>query len=257
MPITNEELKAAIFEVAKNEPPSWEILAVRYEADERQARGLLASIQTELLCALNTQISKRAPNLFGAIKIALAEEKISIKDSWQYKNIATAANSAKHTFHQVKEAAAPSISLSPAPETGDESSSSSSQPTPPPDPAELCQAGMECEKQQDFAGAKNLYEQAAARGNARAQANLAQFYLHGLGGCPIDPLRANQLLQQAAEAKFPRAMYNLACQLETGDGVPINQISASFWYQRSAETGYKKAQARCTELNISWMQTKP
>ena len=65
-------------------------------------------------------------------------------------------------------------------------------------------------------------------------ANLASMYLHGRG-VPADPVRAFQLCRQAAERGFAIAQNNLALMYANGEAVARDYVWAYVWLDLAAE----------------------
>jgi TPR repeat protein len=103
--------------------------------------------------------------------------------------------------------------------------------------------------QKDPVKAEVLYEEAAEAGLPTAQADLADMLLKGEAG-PPDPKRALPLLEAAAAANHPVAQYELAQMYETGqDGlVPKDETVARRLYTAAAGHGMKEAQARLDQM---------
>jgi TPR repeat protein len=97
--------------------------------------------------------------------------------------------------------------------------------------------------------AEVLYEEAAEAGLPTAQADLADMLLKGEAG-PPDPKRALPLLEAAAASNHPVAQYELAQMYETGQGglVPKDETVARRLYAAAAGHGMKEAQARLDAL---------
>ncbi len=88
-------------------------------------------------------------------------------------------------------------------------------------------------------------EQLIARANAGdawSQLNLGAAYDHGLGGFPLDPVRAVAWYRRAAESGLAEAQFNLAHCLVTGNGTRRNDREALAWMLRAAEQGLASAQ---------------
>lgn len=83
--------------------------------------------------------------------------------------------------------------------------------------------------------------QRAEAGDATAQHDLAIAYLTGKDG-PKDPVKAAELLREAAIQGLASAQYNLAVLYETGQGVRKDDVRALLWYHSAAEQGHPNAQ---------------
>ena len=112
--------------------------------------------------------------------------------------------------------------------------------------------------QKDPVKAEELFEEAAEAGLPTAQADLADMLLKGEAG-PPDPKRALPLLEAAAAANHPVAQYELAQMYETGqDGlVPKDETVARRLYAAAAGHGMKEAQTRLDALGPAPAATAP
>ena len=90
-------------------------------------------------------------------------------------------------------------------------------------------------------GERQLLEQSADAGDAKAQHDLALAYLTGAAGTE-NPERAAELLREAAIQGLPGAQYNLAVLYETGQGVRQDDVRALLRYHSAAEQGHPNAQ---------------
>ena len=84
-------------------------------------------------------------------------------------------------------------------------------------------------------------KQAAQKGNAEAQYQLALFYEKG-DGVTIDRTEAVKWFRKAAEQGFAKAQFSLGNCYVFGDGVAENAIEAVKWFRKAAEQGFAKAQ---------------
>jgi hypothetical protein len=98
----------------------------------------------------------------------------------------------------------------------------------------------ETKLQQDFKRAVQLFERAAAQGNAEAQDDLGLCYAHGQG-VEIDHEAAAQLFQRAAEQGYPLAHYNLGNAFYEGKGVAQSYAEAVKCYRLAAAQGHPNA----------------
>ncbi len=89
----------------------------------------------------------------------------------------------------------------------------------------------------DRAKALTYYRQAAERGNAKAQNNLASFYLSGDGGAAPDKAAAERWLRKAALQNAPLAQDNLGLLL-----AQENDSEAATWFRKAAAQGLLSAQ---------------
>jgi TPR repeat protein len=96
-------------------------------------------------------------------------------------------------------------------------------------------------KSGNFAQARLLWEDLAARGNTTAMNNLANMFEQGQGS-PKDPAASIQWLRKAAELGDPVAQLNLGLAFERGTGVTRDNHEAARWFRKSAEQGDRDAQ---------------
>jgi hypothetical protein len=128
----------------------------------------------------------------------------------------------------------------------------------------------------DEARGRLLRDEAARQGSGAAHLSIAERYLRGAEGYPLDPARALEHIRSAAELPGPiasyaqwrvammhlqgvgtprdpaeafrwvvrasdggsgRAMISRAVMLATGEGVTEDDAAARIWYQRAAESG--------------------
>jgi TPR repeat protein len=82
----------------------------------------------------------------------------------------------------------------------------------------------------------------AQAGDPWAQLNLGAAFDHGIGGFPLDPVRAVNWYRHAAEAGLAEAQFNLAHCLATGNGVPRDGAEALRWMELAAEQDLASAQ---------------
>ncbi len=94
----------------------------------------------------------------------------------------------------------------------------------------------------NLAAAIEAYRKASDGDCAPALVNLG--YAHDLGlGVPLDPTRAAEFYQRAAELGNPVAAYNLGRKYFTGtNGLPLNWTASQKYLQRSAEDGLLASQ---------------
>jgi TPR repeat protein len=100
--------------------------------------------------------------------------------------------------------------------------------------------GVSAYKHADFAGALAIFNDSAARGDARAQYALGLMYEHG-EGIAADPQRAFDWYSHSAEQGYPKAQYQLGVMYMTGRGVVRDDRQARQWFARAAEAGDKDA----------------
>ena len=96
-PRSLEEIRAIIFEIAKNTIPQWEVLFTHYQIEEKVGRNALADAQLHLLRNLNQRLQANHVQLLPAIKEALYKKVIEEEEYERYKKINQAVNEAKQT----------------------------------------------------------------------------------------------------------------------------------------------------------------
>jgi TPR repeat protein len=89
-----------------------------------------------------------------------------------------------------------------------------------------------------------MIQSAADRGDAGAQAFIADAFDRGTDGLSVDHHQAVLLYQKAALQDLPYAERQLAIHLEKGEGIEGDQEKATYWFKRAAEHGDKFAKAR-------------
>jgi len=104
------------------------------------------------------------------------------------------------------------------------------------DLAKFCyNQGKILEDAKEYKQAQKNYQAAADSGFSKALTSLGIFALMGNGGLEKDKAKAYQLFLKAAKEGEPRAMKNLAIMLDSGDGVPKNQVAALAWYGKAGD----------------------
>jgi len=105
-----------------------------------------------------------------------------------------------------------------------------------------------------------LLQEAAAAKYPPAVYALANWHLHGKG-VKRDYKKAVELLKMAAAKKHPAAEYDLAVSYELGKGgLPKDPAAALIWYRRAANDGDLDATtevARCYYYGIGTRQNRP
>jgi TPR repeat protein len=86
------------------------------------------------------------------------------------------------------------------------------------------------------------FEQAARKGYAPAQVNLAVMYLNGWG-TPANYGNALRWLLEAADQRYARAYYNLGILYQQGQGVRQDDTEALRYFRLGAEAGDSSAQS--------------
>ena len=89
----------------------------------------------------------------------------------------------------------------------------------------------------------------AEKGNPRAQFQFAQRLRTG-DGLPKDPPQAVQWYRKAAKQGMPDAQHNLGVALDHGQGVAEDDAEAAKWYGRAAEQGQTASQYSLARLML-------
>lgn len=84
-------------------------------------------------------------------------------------------------------------------------------------------------------------EEAAAAGNVRAMRKMAQRYIYGTEGTPVDPKEAFKWYLKAAQKGDSEAMMEIGNAFSTGLGVTPSKEKAREWWQRAAQAGNQRA----------------
>ena len=100
------------------------------------------------------------------------------------------------------------------------------------------------------ATAAKWHQKAAKQGLAEAQYNLGTMYGTGRGVERDDALAA-KWLRKAADQGMVEAVYNLAVLYEHGQGVPQDRKQALSRYQQAADAGYTQARQRLRTLETT------
>lgn len=103
--------------------------------------------------------------------------------------------------------------------------------------------GLAATERGDYAQARQLLQQAADQGDAKAQFNLARLYSQGRGG-PADNAKAAAWYRRAAESGNPGAQFNLGLMFHNGQGLPRSDAQALHWWLAAANQGYASAQSQ-------------
>jgi tetratricopeptide (TPR) repeat protein len=102
------------------------------------------------------------------------------------------------------------------------------------------EAGRVAYAAKDFAGARRLYEQAAAAGYVMAMNNIGALY-EGGDGIPQNYAESVRWYSKAADAGEPIAMVNLGWQYATGHGVTRDYARARQLYETAVKAGVPAA----------------
>ena len=87
---------------------------------------------------------------------------------------------------------------------------------------------------------RRLRDLAASRGSIGANLSIAERYLRGAEGYPLDPVRALQHVRAAAQSPLTGAGYaqwRLAMMHLNGQGTPVDQAEAYRWVVRASDGG--------------------
>jgi hypothetical protein len=93
---------------------------------------------------------------------------------------------------------------------------------------------------QDYAKAREWYEKSAAKGEAIAMTNLGWLYDSG-HGVAQEYAKAREWYGKAAAKGNARAMTNLGALYDSGHGVSQDYAKAREWYEKAAAKGYASA----------------
>jgi uncharacterized protein len=99
-----------------------------------------------------------------------------------------------------------------------------------------------------LAKAVSYYERAAEAGLPDAQYAMAQVYANGVGGKPLDEVKAREWLIQAARQNYDTAQLDLGTWLVEGRGGKPNHEQGFSWLKRAADGGNVAAQNRLAKL---------
>lgn len=101
--------------------------------------------------------------------------------------------------------------------------------------------GLAAYMEGDYKTAFQEMQDAAQKGDAAAQNNLAVLYSTGRG-TQTNGAKAREWWRKAAEQGNDEAAFNLGLALELGQGLPQDDSEAALWYRRSADSGNPSAQ---------------
>jgi hypothetical protein len=87
----------------------------------------------------------------------------------------------------------------------------------------------------DYVKAREWYEKAAAKGDARAMWRVGRLYQYGLG-VEHDYVKAREWYDRAAAKGYGQAMFSLGELYRAGHGVPKDPAKANEWYEKSTRT---------------------
>ena len=107
-------------------------------------------------------------------------------------------------------------------------------------PRFVFEAGRAATARKDYAGARRLYDQAAAAGYAMAMNNIGVIYEGGEGEL-VNHVEAARWYQKAVDAGEPIAMVNLAWLYEQGTGVKKDYATARRLYETGIKLGVSAA----------------
>jgi len=84
----------------------------------------------------------------------------------------------------------------------------------------------------DYKSALRIWMQAAEAGDAEAQNNVGEIYERGLGDVP-QLCRGSDLVSEAADQHYSRALFNMGTLYEAGLGVDQDQLKALNLYRQA------------------------
>lgn len=99
----------------------------------------------------------------------------------------------------------------------------------------------------DYTTAQKQFSEAAERGDAKAQYNLALMYDSGKG-IPQDDAKALEWYQKAAEQGYAPAQYNLSMVYFFGKGAPQDSVAAYKWVILANANGEEHAKDAMPKL---------
>ena len=101
-------------------------------------------------------------------------------------------------------------------------------------------------KHPGFSRARETWEPLVAEGDPAASFHLAMLHMFGLGGADFDQVAALQLIERAAEHRYPPAQTFMGLLAERGDGtlVATDEGLAFEWYAHGAKGGHCAAVRR-------------
>lgn len=85
-------------------------------------------------------------------------------------------------------------------------------------------------------------------GSVPAAKRIAEIYMHGIGGVPVDHALAVPWLERAADAGDHESRYNLGCEFYEGRGVPQDRALAAKHWRIAAEADFAAAQGNLGAL---------
>jgi uncharacterized repeat protein (TIGR03803 family) len=132
---------------------------------------------------------------------------------------------------------------SPSPATAIRSPVTQSSPSPAlASAADLYAEAKRYLEAKDYAQALQLFQKAAAAGDAQAMYELGELYNRGVVP-PFSPdyAQARQWYEKAAAASHAQAMFNLGWLYQRGLGVPQDYAQARRWYEKAAAAGNAQA----------------
>jgi TPR repeat protein len=107
--------------------------------------------------------------------------------------------------------------------------------------------GVALERSGAFARAADVFERAAAHGDAEARRHLGMMYYRGEGR-QADTAKSIALLGQAADGGDAEAAILLGKMFQYGMGTGVDDAAAARWYTRGAELGASDSQFEASIL---------
>ena len=102
--------------------------------------------------------------------------------------------------------------------------------------------------EQDIKTAFSWYEKSANKGYIKAFQNMGIIYQNGLGGIPINHVKAFDCFMKASEEDSPDAFFCVGNCYLNGLGVEENDEEAANWFKKAAELGEPDSM-----FHLAWM----
>lgn len=96
-----------------------------------------------------------------------------------------------------------------------------------------------------------VFQQLAARGDARSAYQLGRVYQSGIGA-PPDQFKAHEWYLRAANLGVPEAQHNLAVTYQNGEGTKQDEALAKLWYQQAARQGFEPSRKVLADAGERW-----
>lgn len=105
--------------------------------------------------------------------------------------------------------------------------------------------------QLDYNQAAIWYRKAAEKGDPKAQYALSNMYLHEHAPFPLDHSQGEMWLRKAAEHGEPKAEFDLGNMYFHGNGVTRDYVQAAKWYRKAADHGEAFAQSALGNMYLA------